>query len=185
MCMTKTRRYTPTVLAALLILTCSFHAVYPAEQVSWRFVSMPDFLNVDTDYVQSGWEEALGTILESVKSENPDFLMVPGDLVMGEWHGAKTRPGIPGIEHFAKRYYPAWKARLKAHGLTWYTDEELFTKGTDNPRHVVKDGRGHRIVLPLNRMPSDRKPKDKAGESFDWGPFDVPDSDFGDTQITD
>jgi len=33
-------------------------------------------------------------------------------------------------------------------------------------------------------MPSDRKPNEKDGESFDWGPFDVPDSDFGDTQIT-
>ena len=39
--------------------------------------------------------------------------------------------------------------------------------------------------MPLNRMPSDRKPDDRAGESFDWGPFDVPDSDFGDTKITD
>jgi len=66
-----------------------------------------------------------------------------------------------------------------------YTDKELPTKGTDNPRHITKDSRGHKIILPLNRMPSDRKPDDKAGESFDWGPFDVPDSDFGDTQITD
>ena len=40
------------------------------------------------------------------------------------------------------------------------------------------------VVLPLNRMPSDRKPNKTDGESFDWGPFDVPDSDFGDTQIT-
>ena len=66
-----------------------------------------------------------------------------------------------------------------------YTDKELPSKGTDNPRHVTKDSRGQEIVLPLNGMPSDRKPKDKAGESFDWGPFDVPDSDFGDTKITD
>jgi arylsulfatase A-like enzyme len=41
------------------------------------------------------------------------------------------------------------------------------------------------VILPLNRMPSDRGPDRKDGESFDWGPFDVPDSDFGDTQITD
>ena len=34
-------------------------------------------------------------------------------------------------------------------------------------------------------MPSDRYPDKTSGESFDWGPFDVPDSDFGDTQITD
>ena len=33
-------------------------------------------------------------------------------------------------------------------------------------------------------MPSDRKPYNPAGESFDWGPFDVPDSAMGDAQIT-
>ena len=65
-----------------------------------------------------------------------------------------------------------------------YTDRELPTKGTNHPRHVTQDSRGRKIVLPLNRMPSDRKPDLKDGESFDWGPFDVPDSDFGDTQIT-
>ncbi len=65
-----------------------------------------------------------------------------------------------------------------------YTSKELPSKGTDDPRHVVTDSRGRSIVLPLNRMPSDRKPERKDGESFDWGPFDVPDSDFGDTRIT-
>jgi arylsulfatase A-like enzyme len=65
-----------------------------------------------------------------------------------------------------------------------YTDAELSTKGTDNPRHVLKDSLGRIVVLPLNRMPSDRAPAKNSGESFDWGPFDVPDSDFGDTKIT-
>ena len=66
-----------------------------------------------------------------------------------------------------------------------YTDESLPTKGSKNPRHVVQDSLGREVVLPLNRMPSERNPTSKAGESFDWGPWDVPDSDFGDTQITD
>lgn len=66
-----------------------------------------------------------------------------------------------------------------------YTKAELPSKGSDNPRHLVKDSTGQEIILPLNRMPSDRAPDRKAGESFDWGPWDVPDSDFGDTQITD
>ncbi len=66
-----------------------------------------------------------------------------------------------------------------------YTSSELPTKGTDNPRHVTADSRGKRVILPLNRMPSDRRPDRPAGESFDWGAFSVPDSDFGDTQITD
>lgn len=65
-----------------------------------------------------------------------------------------------------------------------YTPTELPSKGSDDPRHVVSL-REQQYVLPLNRMPSDRTPDDPKGESFDWGPFDVPDRDFGDTQITD
>lgn len=65
-----------------------------------------------------------------------------------------------------------------------YTPAELPSKGTDDPRHVVNH-RGQTRVLPLNRMPSDRKPNARGGESFDWGPWDVPDRDFGDTLITD
>ena len=66
-----------------------------------------------------------------------------------------------------------------------YAKKELPSKSTDNPRHVLKDSLGRKVVLPLNRMPSDRKPKERDGESFYWGGFEVPDSDFGDTQITD
>ncbi len=65
-----------------------------------------------------------------------------------------------------------------------YTKKELPSKGTDNPRHTIKDPTGRKVVLPLNRMPSDRAPSKKSGESFDWGPWDVPDSEFGDTKIT-
>ncbi len=104
------------VAALLATVNAQIHA---QDSASWRFVSMPDFLNVDTDYPQKGWEDSLGYILKSVKAEQPEFVVVPGDLVMGHWHGEAKRPGIPGIEHFASRYYPAWKARLAAHGLQW------------------------------------------------------------------
>ncbi len=166
----KARQFIPTRLMALVILTCSFRVLVPAEQAPWRFVSMPDFLNVDTDYAQPGWEDALGVILESVKSENPAFLMVPGDLVMGEWHGNKTRPGIPGIEHFAKRYYPAWKARLKVHGLTWYAavgDHELGDNSWHYPRALEtvaaykRQFRDH-LSMPLNG------PDHMKGTAFYW-----------------
>lgn len=65
-----------------------------------------------------------------------------------------------------------------------YTPAELPSKGTDNPQHVVQVN-GRRVVLPLNRMPSDRNPTKSGGESFDWGPVDVDDGAMGDTQITD
>jgi arylsulfatase A-like enzyme len=63
-----------------------------------------------------------------------------------------------------------------------YTPEELPSKGTANPRHVT-ELKGATIVLPLNRMPSDRAPQSREGESFDWGPLDVDDLDMGDGQI--
>jgi len=66
-----------------------------------------------------------------------------------------------------------------------YTKEEQPSKGTGNPRHVIKDDKGRTFVLPLNGMPSDRRPDKPDGESFDWGPLDVEDAEMGDTQITD
>jgi arylsulfatase A-like enzyme len=63
-----------------------------------------------------------------------------------------------------------------------YTADEQPSKGTANPRHVT-DFHGQEIVLPLNRMPSDRAPQSRAGESFDWGPFNAEDADMGDGQI--
>jgi arylsulfatase A-like enzyme len=65
-----------------------------------------------------------------------------------------------------------------------YTPDELPSKGTANPRHVTRLGPdGREVVLPLNRMPSDRRPDDPTGESFDWGPLEVPDELMGDTQV--
>lgn len=90
--------------------------------------------------------------------------------------------GLKGLDEYFKpeqRWSPLTKDSVK------YTNQELLSKATNNPSHVTQDSQGNKIVLPLNRMPSDRKPGEKSGESFDWGAFDVPDKDFGDTKITD
>ena len=87
---------------------------------------MPDFLNVDTMYPQTEWEETLDYVLKSVKAENPDFLLVAGDLLMGRWREAEL------LEKYAPVYYPAWIERMEAHGLKYYTaigDHEIG----DNP----------------------------------------------------
>jgi hypothetical protein len=152
---------------SLFLLACG--NILGAE-ASWRFVSMPDFLNVDTDYPQPGWEDALSYVLESVKAEEPDFLLVAGDLVMGHWHGQKDRPGIAGIEHFAAHYYSAWKARLQAHDLKCYAaigDHEIG----DNPwrypgaleyvEAYKKAFRTH-LNMPLNG------PEGMQGTAFHW-----------------
>ncbi len=98
---------------------------------SWTFVSMPDFLNVDCDYPQEGWEDALSYVLESVKQENPDFLVVAGDLVMGHWDGPEWNDKDT-IAKYSQRYYSAWINRINDHGLKFYTsigDHEIG----DNP----------------------------------------------------
>ena len=64
----------------MICLSCSKLGDNAESNKEWIFVSMPDFLNVDTVYPQPGWEEALDFILKSVKAENPDFLLVAGDL---------------------------------------------------------------------------------------------------------
>jgi len=136
----------------------------------WRFVSMPDFLNVDTDFPQEGWEDALSYALEAVNDENPDFLTVAGDLIMGHWHGESDKPGLEGIKHFADRYYPAWKARMEAHGLKYYTgigDHEIG----DDPWHyeqaleyvaAYKNEFREHMGMPLNG------PEHMKGTAFYW-----------------
>ncbi len=101
-------------------------AITAAPAKTWTFVSMPDFLNVDTTYPQPGWEDALGYVLKAVKAENPDFVLVAGDLVMGRWWTKEK------IDKYADIYYPAWIKRMNDHGLKFYTaigDHELG----DNP----------------------------------------------------
>ena len=113
------------------------------------------------------------------------------------------------MQHFATAGYQTWGAGKILHGVgeskkiveegffpeqRWspftrrqvkYTRKELPSKGTSNPRHVIDDGpTGERVVLPLNRMPSDRAPEKNDGESFDWGPVDVDDEQMGDGRIT-
>ena len=69
-------------------------AVEPSK--TWTFVSMPDFLNVDLVYPQTGWEPALDYVLKAVKAEKPDFVLVAGDLVMGRW-----TYGDKGVAHWS------------------------------------------------------------------------------------
>jgi len=94
---------------------------------AWKFVSIPDFLNVDLDYPQTTWEDALDYVLGAVKAEEPDFVLIAGDLVMGRWW-----EGPEQIERLADRYYSAWIRRMEDHDLTFYAavgDHELG----DNP----------------------------------------------------
>jgi len=80
----------------------------------WRFVSIPNFVGADLAYPQPGWEDTLDYILKAIKAEDPAFVLVPGDLVMGHW------PDKDSIEKFAEVYYSAWLQRMKDHRLAFY-----------------------------------------------------------------
>jgi len=115
----------PHLAIVSLLLACCLAPAAPAAEATtaWKFVSMPDFLNVDLVYPQKGWEDALDYVLKAVKAEDPDFVLVAGDLVMGRW-----TYGDKGVKHWADVYYPAWVKRMADHGLTFYAalgDHEL------------------------------------------------------------
>ena len=130
------------------------------------------------------WENQAGQTLHRLY---PNCLLIPAAFSQAGYHTLGTgkllhSSGKPAFDEYCsvgQRWSPLQKKAVQ------YTSQELFTKGTDNPRHVLKDSRNRQMVLPLNRMPSDRQPNAKDGESFDWRPFDVPNSEFGDTQISD
>lgn len=122
--------------------------------------------------------------------QHPDIQVLPrafgdaGYTTMGTgklMHSSEADNRVMFDQHFnvEQRWSPFTGDAVK------YTQAELPSKKTDNPGHVVALGGSAEVVLPLNRMPSDRKPDDAGGESFDWGPLDVPDSAMGDTKITD
>jgi len=134
------------------------------EDEAWTFVSLPDFLNFDIEYPQEGWEDALGFILDSMKSEDPAFVMVAGDLVMGHWGTTREE-----IDEWAQRYYPPWLERFEDHGLEVFTaigDHEVG----DNPwrgdkaKAVVayKEAFARHLAMPRNG------PEHMKGTAFHW-----------------
>ncbi len=126
---------------------------------------------------------------KKVPQHHPDFQLLPRAFHAAGYHtlgtGKLTHSGAAANrkmfdEHFdvEQRWSPFTRDAVA------YTEEELPSKGTDHPRHRVVVDHSDPITLPLNGMPSDRNPDKAGGESFDWGPLDVPDSAMGDTQIT-
>jgi arylsulfatase A-like enzyme len=122
--------------------------------------------------------------------QDPDATVIPrafsdaGYVTLGTgklMHSSGAANRVMFEQHFdvEQRWSPFTRKQAR------YAEHEFDSKGTNNPRHVVRiDGR-EPTVLPLNRMPSDRRPDTPDGESFDWGPLEVPDSAMGDAQIVD
>jgi len=165
-------------LAARGILFTNAHCVAPACNPSRAAVfsgRMPEVTGV--------WSNQSG----SLARRHPEARLLStafaesGYRTCGAGKLLHSRGGKSFGEYFgvSQRWSPLTKEAVK------YTRKELPSKATANPRHLTRDSLGRKVALPLNRMPSDRKPTLTDGESFDWGGWEVPDTDFGDTRITD
>ncbi len=151
-----------TALAFFSIVEATPDSEEAAEP--WTFVSIPDFLNFDIEYPQVGWEDALGFILDSMKSEEPAFVMVAGDLVMGHWGTVEEE-----VDKWADQYYPQWINRFKDHGLKVYTalgDHEIGDNPWRNERAKAvpfyKEAFKRHLQMPLNG------PEHMKGTAFHW-----------------
>ncbi|MBI5774482.1 MAG: sulfatase [Verrucomicrobia bacterium] len=120
----------------------------------------------------------------NIRRLRPDLVLIPQHFKAAGYRtfGAgkllhQTSRGLFDEDFFPEtRWSPFTPEQVK------YTAAEQPSKGTTNPRHVT-GLKGKTIVLPLNRMPSDRDPDSPGGESFDWGPLEIDDLDMGDGRI--
>lgn len=150
------------MMAKLLIPLLIFLTSLKAEE--WKFVSIPDFLNFDIEYPQKGWEDSLSYILTSMKNENPEFAVVPGDLVMGHWGTTEKE-----INSWADKYYPPWLQRFKDKNLKVYAaigDHEIGDNPWKGARAdavpFYKEVFKKHLKMPLNG------PEHMLGTAFYW-----------------
>jgi arylsulfatase A-like enzyme len=123
---------------------------------------------------------------KNIRVVRPDLLLIPEHFRRAGYRtfgtGKMLHQKSTGL--FDEDFYPEQRWSPFTPRQADYTADELPSKSTENPRHRT-ELKGKPIVLPLNRLPSDRAPDTRAGESFDWGPLDVDDADMGDGQIAD
>ena len=154
--------------SAFLFSGCNVTKVSNSNN-SWTIVSIPDFLNVDCDYPQKGWEDALSYILNSIKSENPEFLLVAGDLVMGHWD-SKLWNDADTIKKYSRRYYSNWINRMNDHNLKFYTSLGDHDIGDD----AWRDAKKYKAVGLYKKAFSDNLkmpqngPDNMKGTAFWW-----------------
>ncbi len=120
----------------------------------------------------------------NIRKIRPDLVLIPQHFKAAGYRTIGTGKLLHGSSKglFDEEFYPEQRWSPFDPKQVSYTDAEMPSKGTADPRHVTRL-KGKEIILPLNRMPSDRAPDSAAGESFDWGALDVDDAEMGDGQI--
>jgi arylsulfatase A-like enzyme len=119
-----------------------------------------------------------------IRRRRPDRVLLPGHFKQAGYrtYGTGKLLHQKGTGMYDEEFFPEQRWSPFDPQAVNYTPEELPSKGSENPRHVAELN-GRRIVLPFNRMPSDRAPESPGGESFDWGPVDVADEEMGDGKV--
>ena len=176
-----TQARTPNIdrLAARGVLFTNAHCAAPACNPSRAAI-----FSGQMPYNNGVWSNKSPRLLR----QHPDLLVLPrafskaGYATLGT--GKLMHSSSANKTLFDQSFNPEQRWSPFTREQVRYTEQELPSKGTDDPHHVVNIEGRDPIVLPLNRMPSDRNPDTAQGESFDWGPLDVPDSAMGDAQIS-
>jgi len=172
---------TPNIdrLAARGVLFTDAHCVAPACNPSRAAV-----LSGQLPFRTGVWSNDSKKLL----TQHPTALVLPRAFAQAGYQTMGTGKVLHGSgetrDIFEESFITEQRWSPLARDMVKYTDDELPSKSTSNPRHVVRQSDGKSVVLPLNGMPSDRRPTSSEGESFDWGPFDVPNVEMGDTKIT-
>jgi hypothetical protein len=118
-----------TVYLVSIIIVLFFSGTSPepdsfaADEKAWTIVSFPDFFNFDVPEPWPQWDGAVNWFLDQVSNEEPEFVLVTGDLVNGHWYD-----GPKCIEHMGATYFGNWIRRMQQHHLKYYVavgDHEL------------------------------------------------------------
>ena len=63
------RYYVVCLCFMMFLLIQSFSTPAQNKSSEWKFVSIPDFMNVDVNYPEPTWDEALDYVLLQIKAE--------------------------------------------------------------------------------------------------------------------
>ncbi len=141
----------------------------PEGPADYTFLSSPDFMNCDLADVSklrtwhrglpnswnSAYAKTVDTILDSFEAEQPDDVLVAGDLVEGHWGRDDDNTGIFGptrkpkqrtaaIKRAADFYFSRWRQRFDARDLPVYVAVGDHDIG-DNPWRGGEDPRWNRF----------------------------------------
>lgn len=126
------------------------------------FVSFPDMFNFDVPNPWPRWDKAVNYFLGQVKSENPDFVAVAGDLVDGRWWDSRQC-----VEQNGTVYFSDWTQRMNKFDFEYYTaigDHEL---GDDpwTPDKINLVPHYERVYDQMLNMPQNG-PENKKGLAY-------------------